>query len=98
MGGYFLCLTLTSLNLGCVEVKTAVKALPVTDVLCSSLKPSKVSKRVRKFVKIFSYIQNDRRSKGHSNKDIAPTRTHLNFGCKKNELTYIKEFDIKYEN
>lgn len=40
-----------------------------------------------------SYIHNDRRSKGHSNKDIDPTRTHLNFYCKKNELTYIKEFD-----
>ena len=45
-----------------------------------------------------SYIHNDRRSKGHSNKDIDPTRTHLNFYCKKNELTYIKEFDkIKKE-
>ncbi len=31
--------------------------------------------------------------KGHSNKDIDPTRTHLNFWCKKNELTYIREFD-----
>ncbi len=40
-----------------------------------------------------SYIHNDRRSKGHSNKDIDPTRTHLNFWCRKNELTYIKEFD-----
>ncbi|MFR0922921.1 MAG: MobV family relaxase [Clostridia bacterium] len=40
-----------------------------------------------------AYIHNDRRSKGHSNKDIDPTRTHLNFWCKKNELTYIKEFD-----
>ena len=40
-----------------------------------------------------SYIHNDRRSKGHSNKDIDPTRTHLNFWCKKNEVTYIKEFD-----
>ena len=40
-----------------------------------------------------SYIHNDRRSKGHSNKDIDPTRTHLNFYCKKNEFTYIKEFD-----
>lgn len=40
-----------------------------------------------------SYIHNDRRSKGHSNKDINPTRTHLNFWCKKNELTYIREFD-----
>lgn len=40
-----------------------------------------------------AYIHNDRRSKGHSNKDIDPTRTHLNFWCKKNELTYIREFD-----
>ena len=40
-----------------------------------------------------SYIHNDRRSKGHSNKDIDSTRTYLNFWCKKNELTYIKEFD-----
>ena len=40
-----------------------------------------------------SYIHNDRRSKGHSNKDIDPTRKHLNFWCSKNELTYIKEFD-----
>lgn len=40
-----------------------------------------------------SYIHNDRRSKCHSNKDIDPTRTHLNFWCKKNELTYIREFD-----
>ncbi len=40
-----------------------------------------------------SYIHNDRRSKGHSNKDIDPTRTHLNFYCKENQLTYIKEFD-----
>ena len=40
-----------------------------------------------------SYIHNDRRSKGHSNKDIDSTRTHLNFYCKKNELTYIKKFD-----
>lgn len=40
-----------------------------------------------------SYIHNDRRSKGHSNKDIDPTRTHLNFWCKKNELTYIREYD-----
>lgn len=40
-----------------------------------------------------SYIHNDRRSKGHSNKDIDMARTHLNFYCKKNELTYIREFD-----
>ncbi len=40
-----------------------------------------------------SYIHNDRRSKGHSNKGIDTTRTHLNFWCKKNEQTYIKEFD-----
>ena len=45
-----------------------------------------------------AYIHNARRSKGHSNKDIDNTRTHLNFYCKKNEQTYIKEFDrIKKE-
>jgi hypothetical protein len=31
-----------------VEDETAVKVTPVTDVLCSSLKPSKVSTIVRK--------------------------------------------------
>ena len=40
-----------------------------------------------------AYIHNARRSKGHTNKDIDTTRTHLNFYCKKNEQTYIKEFD-----
>ena len=45
-----------------------------------------------------AYIHNARRSKGHTNKDIDTTRTHLNFYCKKNEQTYIKEFDrIKKE-
>ncbi len=32
-------------------------------------------------------------AKGHSNKDIDPSRTHLNFYFKKNELAYIREFD-----
>lgn len=45
-----------------------------------------------------TYIHNARRSKGHTNKDIDNGRTHLNFYCKKNEQTYIKEFDrIKKE-
>ena len=45
-----------------------------------------------------AYIHNARRSKGHTNKDIDNTRTHLNFYCKKNEQTYIKAFDrIKKE-
>ena len=45
-----------------------------------------------------AYIHNARRSKGHANKDIDNGRTHLNFYCKKNEQTYIKEFDrIKKE-
>ena len=45
-----------------------------------------------------AYIHNARRSKGHTNKDIDNGRTHLNFYCKKNEQTYIKEFDrIKKE-
>ena len=30
-----------------------------------------------------SYIQNDRRSKGHSNKDINPTKCILTFGVRK---------------
>lgn len=36
---------------------------------------------------------NDRKAKEHSNKDIDPTRTHLNYYLKKNTLTYTKEFD-----
>ena len=36
---------------------------------------------------------NDRKAKKHTNKDIDPTRTHLNYYIKKNELTYTKEFD-----
>lgn len=36
---------------------------------------------------------NDRKAKNHSNKDIDPTRTHLNYYIKKNDFTYTKEFD-----
>ena len=36
---------------------------------------------------------NDRKTKKNSNKDIDPTRTHLNYYIKKNEFTYTKEFD-----
>lgn len=36
---------------------------------------------------------NDRKAKNHSNKDIDPTRTHLNYYIKKNEFTYTKELD-----
>lgn len=36
---------------------------------------------------------NDRKAKNHSNKDIDPSRTYLNYYIKKNELTYTKEFD-----
>lgn len=36
---------------------------------------------------------NDRKAKNHTNKDIDPIRTHLNYYIKKNELTYTKEFD-----
>ena len=46
-----------------------------------------------------SFIHNDRRSKGHSNKDIDPTRTLLNYYLKKNNQTYIREFDrLRKEN
>ena len=36
---------------------------------------------------------NDRKVKNHTNKDIDPTKTYLNYYIKKNELTYTKEFD-----
>ena len=36
---------------------------------------------------------NDRKAKKHTNKDIDPTRTHLNYYIKKNNYTYTKEFD-----
>ncbi len=36
---------------------------------------------------------NDRKAKNHTNKDIDPTRTYLNYYIKKNQLTYTKEFD-----
>ena len=38
-------------------------------------------------------VHNDRKAKNHTNKDIAPTKTHLNYYIKKNGLTYAKEFD-----
>ena len=45
------------------------------------------------------YIHNERKTRGHTNKDIDPERTHLNYYFKKNELSYIKEFDrLKKEN
>ncbi len=36
---------------------------------------------------------NDRKAKCHTNKDIDPTKTHLNYYIKKNNCTYTKEFD-----
>lgn len=39
------------------------------------------------------YVHNERKTKGHTNKDIDPERTHLNYYFKRNELSYIKEFD-----
>ena len=39
------------------------------------------------------YVHNERKTKGHTNKDIDPERTYLNYYFKKNELSYIKEFD-----
>ena len=47
---------------------------------------------------IGAYNHNERKTKNHTNKNIDPTRTHLNFYLKKNELSYIHEFDrIKKE-
>ena len=46
-----------------------------------------------------SYVRNERRTRGHTNKDIDSEKTHLNYYLKKNELSYIKEFDrLKKEN
>lgn len=39
------------------------------------------------------YVHNERKTRGHTNKDIDPERTYLNYYYKKNELSYIKEFD-----
>ena len=39
------------------------------------------------------YVHNERKTNGHTNKDIDPERTHLNYYIKKNEYTYTKEFD-----
>lgn len=36
---------------------------------------------------------NDRKAKKHTNKDIDPSKTHLNYYIKKNNQTYTKEFD-----
>ena len=45
------------------------------------------------------YVHNERKTRGHTNKDINPERTHLNYYFKKNELSYIKEFDkLRKEN
>ncbi|MBE5806494.1 MAG: hypothetical protein E7313_07325 [Clostridiales bacterium] len=45
------------------------------------------------------YIHNERKTRGHTNKDIDPARIYLNYYIKKNELSYIKEFDkLKEEN
>ena len=46
-----------------------------------------------------SYVHNERRTRGHTNKDIDSEKTHLNYYLKKKELSYIKEFDrLKKEN
>ncbi len=46
-----------------------------------------------------SYVHNERRTKGHTNKDIDSKKTYLNYYLRKNELSYIKEFDrLKKEN
>ena len=39
------------------------------------------------------YVHNERKTRGHTNKDIDQERTYLNYYYKKNELSYIKEFD-----
>ena len=39
------------------------------------------------------YRHNERKAKNHSNKNIDSSKTDLNYYIKKNELSYIKEFD-----
>ena len=47
---------------------------------------------------IGAYTHNERKTKNHSNKNIDTSKTDLNYYIKKNELSYIKEFDkIKEE-
>ena len=44
-------------------------------------------------------VHNDRRARNHTNKDIDPEKTHLNYYLKKNQLNYVKEFDkLKEKN
>ena len=40
-----------------------------------------------------AYKHNERKTKNHSNKNIDSSKTGLNYYLKKNELSYIKEFD-----
>lgn len=40
-----------------------------------------------------TYKHNERKTKNHSNKNIDSSQTKLNYYLKKNELSYIKEFD-----
>ena len=40
-----------------------------------------------------AYKHNERKTRNHSNKNIDRTKTELNYYLKKNELSYIKEFD-----
>ena len=40
-----------------------------------------------------AYKHNERKTKNHSNKNIDSSRKELNYYLKKNELSYIKEFD-----
>lgn len=40
-----------------------------------------------------AYKHNERKTKNHSNKNIDSNKTELNYYLKKNELSYIKEFD-----
>ncbi len=40
-----------------------------------------------------AYKHNERKTRNHSNKNIDSSKTELNYYLKKNELSYIKEFD-----
>lgn len=50
-------------------------------------------KKLTRAKAIGAYNHNERKTKNHSNKNIDTSKTYLNYYIKKNELSYIKEFD-----
>lgn len=51
------------------------------------------NKKLTRVQAMGAYKHNERKTKNHSNKNIDSSKTELNYYLKKNELSYIKEFD-----